>query len=106
MSSAKVAYLFLRTMAKPVANAVKNYAKTHPKFTERTIAMAQGVHRIETNLKRSLLDYQVDHVRPLTDARALEMGANFIGEATLFFLVAGVVVLETTRQAVSPKRRR
>ncbi|KAI9178663.1 hypothetical protein H9P43_005325 [Blastocladiella emersonii ATCC 22665] len=105
MSTAKVGYLFLRTMAKPIANAVKSYAKEHPRFSEFCIGFAQKLHRAEMTLKKSIFDYQIDHVRPLSDVRALEMGANFIGEATLFSLVATVVVIETTRSSISSKRK-
>ncbi|KAI9219284.1 optic atrophy 3 protein-domain-containing protein [Blastocladiella britannica] len=105
MSGAKVAYLFLRTMAKPVANAVKSYAKTHPRFSEHTIQFAQILHRMEMGLKRRVFDYKGEPVRPLSDARAVELGANFIGEATLFSLVASVVVVESTRASAAAKAK-
>ncbi|KAJ3374814.1 hypothetical protein GGF31_006712 [Allomyces arbusculus] len=90
MSAAKVGYLFLRTMAKPIANAVKNYA---------------NVHRFENTLKSKIFETPVDHIRPLTEARALERGAAFIGEATLFALVATVVAVEAQRASRSSKRK-
>ncbi|KAJ3364522.1 hypothetical protein GGF32_001622 [Allomyces javanicus] len=105
MSAAKVGYLFLRTMAKPIANAVKNYAKTHPEFSSRCVLFAQSVHRFENTLKSRIFETPVDHIRPLTEARALERGAAFIGEATLFALVATVVAVEAQRASRSSKRK-
>ncbi|KNE69387.1 hypothetical protein AMAG_13752 [Allomyces macrogynus ATCC 38327] len=105
MSAAKVGYLFLRTMAKPIANAVKNYSKTHPEFSSRCVRFAQSVHRFETTLKSKIFETPVDYIRPLTEARALERGAAFIGEATLFALVATVVAVEAQRASRSSKRK-
>ncbi|KAJ1513080.1 hypothetical protein HMI54_015245 [Coelomomyces lativittatus] len=59
MSFAKIGYLFLRTLAKPMANNVKNYAKNHPKFNQKCISFAQRVNRIEHRLRNAFLDKKV-----------------------------------------------
>ncbi|KAG0366693.1 Optic atrophy 3 protein [Gamsiella multidivaricata] len=41
-------------------------------------------HKTEMQLKMKFLGYKVESIRPLNDARAVEMGANFLGEAIIF----------------------
>ncbi|KAI9144058.1 optic atrophy 3 protein-domain-containing protein [Paraphysoderma sedebokerense] len=104
MSAAKIGYLFLKTLSKPVANHVKNYTKNHQAFKELCISIAQRLNRTETRLK-NLGAETAERVRPLNDARAIEVGANFIGEATLFTLGALIVIMESTRSYKSNKSK-
>ncbi|KAI9593258.1 optic atrophy 3 protein-domain-containing protein [Syncephalis fuscata] len=97
MSSLKIGTLLIRTVAKPIALRIKSYSKTHPKFKSACISMAQAMHRFELNLKMKFLGYKKETIRPLNDARAIEAGTNFLSEAFLFSVAAGVIYFEATR---------
>ncbi|KAF9979336.1 hypothetical protein BGZ73_000030 [Actinomortierella ambigua] len=70
MSALKLGFLLIRTIAKPIANSIKSYSKTHPKFREACIGVAQFSHRTEMQLKMKFLGYKVEAIRPLNDARS------------------------------------
>ncbi|RKP23395.1 optic atrophy 3-like protein [Syncephalis pseudoplumigaleata] len=97
MSSLKIGTLLIRTIAKPIAARIKDYSKTHPRFRNACISMAQAMHRFELNLKMKFLGYKKETIRPLNDARAIEAGTNFLSEAFLFSVAAGVILFEATR---------
>ncbi|KAI9333358.1 optic atrophy 3 protein-domain-containing protein [Zopfochytrium polystomum] len=61
--------------------------------------IAQRYHSIEEGLKTRFLDYSPTTVRPLNDARAVDLGATFISESILFLVAAGTVLVETQRNA-------
>ncbi|CAG8527543.1 3896_t:CDS:2 [Funneliformis mosseae] len=84
MSATKLGILLVRTLAKPIANSIKNYSKRHATFRQMCINVAQATHRFEIKLKMNLLSQKSEKIRPLNDAKAVEMGANFLGEAVIF----------------------
>jgi hypothetical protein len=119
MPLVKLGYLLIRTVAKPVASAIKRQARDHPAFRQLCVGVAQSYHRVEVKLKRGLelsnrrrnnqtvnrltLDHhhpsQHDEqavanqsIRPLDETKAVEVGSEFIGEA-LVFLVAGTLLV-------------
>ncbi|KAJ1679395.1 hypothetical protein EV182_002134 [Spiromyces aspiralis] len=114
MSSVKLVSLFIRTLAKPVSNQIKNRAKTHPKFREFCISVAQATHRIEMTWKLRVLGYKADAIRPLSDARyagchllkTVDAGANFMGEAFIFSVAALVILAEQQRARYSARQQR
>ncbi|ORZ31545.1 hypothetical protein BCR44DRAFT_41357, partial [Catenaria anguillulae PL171] len=59
MSGAKVAYLFMATISRPIARSIVNFAESRPFVSQSTIAVAKRVHGLESNMKRYLPDVQV-----------------------------------------------
>ncbi|GAA5910210.1 uncharacterized protein JCM6883_001113 [Sporobolomyces salmoneus] len=106
MASLKIASLLLRTLSKPIATKIKQRAKDHEGFKTRTIGMAQFLHRAEMNLRVSLLGESPKHVRPLSESRAIESGANFLSEGFLFTVAATIIIGETYRSRLSESKRR
>ncbi|GAA5990498.1 hypothetical protein JCM11641_007739 [Rhodosporidiobolus odoratus] len=106
MASLKIASLLLRTLSKPIANKIKQQAKEHEGFKSRTVTMAQWLHRAEMNLRVSLLGESPKHIRPLSEARAIDAGANFLSEGFLFAVAATIIVGETYRSRRSESKRR
>ncbi|KAF9166909.1 hypothetical protein DFQ26_006436 [Actinomortierella ambigua] len=106
MSALKLGFLLIRTIAKPIANSIKSYSKTHPKFREACIGVAQFSHKTEMQLKMKFLGYKVEAIRPLNDARAVEMGANFLGEAIIFGVAGSLIFVEQARSRRNAKDRR
>ncbi|KAL8281005.1 hypothetical protein RQP46_006684 [Phenoliferia psychrophenolica] len=107
MASIKVASLFLKTLAKPLANRLKTQAKENPSFRRATIAMAQFMHRNEMNMRIKLLgEDHPKHIRPLNDTKAIDAGANFLSEAFLFGIATAIIIGESWRSSRKEGRRR
>ncbi|KAJ3327891.1 hypothetical protein HDU76_010936 [Blyttiomyces sp. JEL0837] len=67
-------------------------AKNHPRFKKFCISVAQTYHTVEEQLKMRFFDYKVEKIRPLNDARAVELGASFMSEG-IIFTVAGLTIV-------------
>ncbi|KAJ2145867.1 hypothetical protein IW136_000805 [Coemansia sp. RSA 678] len=106
MSSFKIASLLFRTLSKPVANALKQQAKSHDIFRSLCINVAQLAHRTEMNWKMKVLGYKKEKIRPLNDARAVDAGANFLGEAFIFSVAVSLILAEQVRSRGQAKRQR
>ncbi|KAJ2500788.1 hypothetical protein GGH96_002427 [Coemansia sp. RSA 1972] len=106
MSSFKIASLLFRTLSKPVANALKQQAKSHDIFRSLCINVAQLAHRTEMNWKMKVLGYKKEKIRPLNDARAVDAGANFLGEAFIFSVAVSLILAEQVRSRSQAKRQR
>ncbi|BGP45990.1 hypothetical protein JCM10450v2_001829 [Rhodotorula kratochvilovae] len=106
MASLKLASLLLRTLSKPIATKLKQQAKEHDGFKSRTIHIAQFMHRAEMNLRVKLLGESPRHVRPLSESKAIDAGANFLSEGFLFAVAAIIIVGETYRGKRAESKRR
>ncbi|TPX41833.1 hypothetical protein SeMB42_g04721 [Synchytrium endobioticum] len=104
-TSIKFGTLLVRTIAKPIATAIRNQAKQHERFKEVCIGLAQWTHKVEMNLKMNFFGYKVEAVRPLNDAKAIELGANFISEGIIFSVAAFTIGFETWRSRKNTNAR-
>ncbi|CAG8518033.1 5619_t:CDS:2 [Ambispora gerdemannii] len=128
MSTTKLGILLIRTIAKPIASSIKvggklflwyftytmgrrfsaalmEYSKRHERFREICINVAQTTHRLEMQLKLRLLNLPEEKIRPLNDAKAIEAGANFLGEAIIFGIAGSLIIWEQTRSYKHTKER-
>ncbi|KAF2132525.1 hypothetical protein P153DRAFT_273768, partial [Dothidotthia symphoricarpi CBS 119687] len=148
----KVTSLFVRTLAKPMANAIKRNAHEHERFRKICVSFAQRLHRIDMHMRLGLLqdpaviDRQIKkevaaaeaarrlaatptvkteaemkaeeamtekeradikkkaeertrpRIRPLSEQKAIETGANFVAETFIFAVGIGVILVEQWRQ--------
>ncbi|KAJ2887740.1 hypothetical protein GGI21_006828 [Coemansia aciculifera] len=106
MSSFKIASLLFRTLSKPVATALKQQAKSHDLFRSMCINVAQLAHRTEMNWKMNVLGYKKEKIRPLNDAKAIDAGANFLGEAFIFSVALSLLFAEQLRSRNQAQRQR
>ncbi|WOO83875.1 OPA3-like protein [Vanrija pseudolonga] len=106
MASIKIFSLAVKTLAKPIANAIKAQATEHETFRKICIGVAQGIHRTEARMRLGLLNEEASKVKPLNDAKAVQNGANTIAEGFLFFVGAGLVLGETYRSSRKNANRR
>lgn len=112
MPLVKIGYLFLRTVAKPVASMVKKQAKDRPAFRRACSQLAQLYHRLEVRLRRGLASNSPAesnasaHIKPLDEQKAIELGASFIGEAIVFGVAGLALVLEAQRTHRAEMARR
>ncbi|WPK24322.1 hypothetical protein PUMCH_001590 [Australozyma saopauloensis] len=88
----KFTSLVVRTVAKPLAGALKAQAKEHDVFKQACILLAQTLHSADIKMRMRLLGENKIKVRPLNDKKAVENGANFLLEFFIF-LVAGLLIL-------------
>lgn len=97
---AKLFYLAVRTAARPVAGAIRRHAKGHPRFRAACVGLARMFHRAETRLAPRQAG------RPLDEARAVELGAEFIGEALVFGIAGSLLVADVlaSRRAEAARR--
>ncbi|KAG0029918.1 hypothetical protein BGZ82_007650 [Podila clonocystis] len=101
MSAIKLGFLAIRTIAKPIANSIKSYSAKHPKYE---ILYLEAIEKMQ--LKMKFLGYKVESIRPLNDARAVEMGANFLGEAIIFGVAGSLIILENARTRMNARDRK
>lgn len=52
-----------------------------------------------------LLGFNAEAVKPLNEEAAADLGAELLGEATIFLLACGCIVLEYWRQRAQQRRR-
>ncbi|CAH1767167.1 21176_t:CDS:2 [Entrophospora sp. SA101] len=105
MSAAKLGILLIRTIAKPIASSIKEYSKRHPYFKQICINIAQATHRLEIKLKMNLLGQKSEKFRPLNDKKAVEIGANFLGESIVFGVAGSLIIWEQRRSYKNSKER-
>ncbi|KAI9069471.1 OPA3-domain-containing protein [Trametes sanguinea] len=106
MASAKIATLLIRTLAKPISNQIKVQAKQHEKFRTFCVGLAQRMYQTEVRLRTNLLGEPAKHVRPLSETRAIENGANALAEGFLFAVAASLILAETWRSSRNQTKRR
>ncbi|ESK92277.1 optic atrophy 3 family [Moniliophthora roreri MCA 2997] len=106
MASAKIATLVIRTLAKPISNQIKQQAKQHETFRSFCVGLAQRMHRTEVRLRTNILGEPAKHIRPLSETRAIESGANALAEGFLFAVAAGLIIGETWRSSRNQSKRR
>ncbi|TFK85360.1 OPA3-domain-containing protein [Polyporus arcularius HHB13444] len=106
MASAKIASLVIRTLAKPISNQIKIQAKQHEKFRSFCVGLAQRMYQTEMRMRTNLLGEPAKHVRPLSETRAIENGANALAEGFLFTVACGLIIGETWRSSRNTSKRR
>lgn len=102
----KLTSLLVRTVAKPVATAIKGQARQHPRFKQLCISLAQRLHQTDTNLKMRLMGKSTFKVRPLNEAKAIESGATFVAEGFIFSVAGGLILYESFRARKKELSRR
>uniref|UniRef100_A0A915KHX4 OPA3-like protein n=1 Tax=Romanomermis culicivorax TaxID=13658 RepID=A0A915KHX4_ROMCU len=105
---AKLAYLALRQISKPIANQIKNGAKSSEKFRRYVcLPPAQFYHFVETRFKMYLLGFgrapSRSQITPLNEQMAVELGAELLGEGAVFLMAASSIYLEYNRQSKNTK---
>lgn len=104
---AKLAALAFRQLSKPLANRIKQRAKSSPFFrTYVCMPPAQLYHWVEVNIKMRILNLgKPSEVPPLNEAMAIELGAELLGEMIIFASAAATLIAEYLRQARNERLR-
>ncbi|XP_059940114.1 optic atrophy 3 protein isoform X2 [Mesoplodon densirostris] len=103
---AKLLYLGIRQVSKPLANRIKEAARRSEFFkTYICLPPAQLYHWAEMRAKMRLMGFSAEAVKPLSEEAAAELGAELLGEATVFLVGGGCLVLEYWRHQAYQRRK-
>ncbi|XP_028274959.1 optic atrophy 3 protein homolog [Parambassis ranga] len=103
---AKLLYLGVRQMSKPVANRIKAGARRSEFFKNYVcLPPAQLYHWIEMRTKMRIMGFRGSTIKPLNEEAAAELGAELLGEAIIFLIGGGCMVLEYSRQATNSRNK-
>ncbi|XP_055267837.1 optic atrophy 3 protein isoform X1 [Moschus berezovskii] len=103
---AKLLYLGIRQVSKPLANRIKEAARRSEFFkTYICLPPAQLYHWVEMRAKMRLMGFNAETIKPLNEEAAAELGAELLGEATIFVVACGCLVLEYSRQKTQQRRK-
>ncbi|TNN66604.1 Optic atrophy 3 [Liparis tanakae] len=103
---AKLLYLGVRQMGKPVANRIKAGARRSEFFkTYVCLPPAQIYHWVEMKTKMRIMGFRGSTIKPLNEDAAAELGAELLGEAIIFIIGGGCMLLEYSRQATNARHK-
>ncbi|ELU17213.1 hypothetical protein CAPTEDRAFT_210501 [Capitella teleta] len=97
---AKLGYLAVKQISKPLARSIKEKAKTSP-FLRNYILLppAQLYHFWECTFKMRLMGFRrVTEVAPLNEQMAVDQAAEILGEVVIYSVGAGIIFWEYRRQ--------
>ncbi|XP_049755949.1 optic atrophy 3 protein-like [Elephas maximus indicus] len=103
---AKLIYLGIRQVSKPLANRIKEAAR-RSEFFKNYICLppAQLYHWVEMRTKMRIMGFRGAAVKPLNEEAAAELGAELLGEATIFIVGGGCLVLEYWRHQMQQRNK-
>ncbi|KAG8190847.1 hypothetical protein JTE90_028343 [Oedothorax gibbosus] len=103
----KLAALAVRQISKPLANRLKAKAKNSHFFrTYVCMPPAQFYHWVEVNVKMRMLNLGKPHEVPkLNETMAIELGADLLGEATIFMVAVLTLTAEYVRTSRNEKAK-
>jgi len=79
----------------------------HETFRAICVSLAQRMHTAEISLRTNILGEPARHnVRPLSETRAIENGANALAEGFLFAVAALLILGESYRSSRNQSKRR
>ncbi|KAM3910524.1 optic atrophy 3 protein [Leptodactylus fuscus] len=103
---AKLLYLGIRQISKPLANRIKAGARRSEFFrTYVCLPPAQVYHWVEMRAKMRIMGFRGAAIKPLNEEAAAELGAELLGEATIFLIGGACMVAEYSRQATNSRRK-
>ncbi|KAM9321933.1 optic atrophy 3 protein [Gastrophryne carolinensis] len=103
---AKLLYLGVRQISKPLANRIKAGARRSDFFRNYVcLPPAQVYHWVEMRAKMRIMGFRGAAIKPLNEEAAAELGAELLGEAIVFLVGGGCMVLEYSRQSANSRRK-
>jgi hypothetical protein len=97
-----------KQIAKEVAaaEAARKRAQIPTVKTEAEMKAEEAMTEKEREAARKRLESRKPRIRPLSEAKAIETGANFVAETFIFAVGIGVIVFEQWRQRRKAKNQR
>lgn len=97
----KVTSLLIKTLSKPIANAIKRQTRQSEFFKTNFVRFGQFINKIDLRIRNNNSNIKV---RPLNDNKAIETFSNFISEVFIFSIGAGLIIYESTKPKKSPPK--
>ncbi|XP_027105405.1 uncharacterized protein [Coffea arabica] len=102
----KLGTLAVKTLSKPIASRLKVQAGRHPKFRNFIVGIAQGNHRITTQMQRRIYGHATDvEIRPLNEEKAVQAAVDLLGEVFVFSVAVAALIFEVQRSARSEAKK-
>jgi len=99
---AKLGFLLIRQVSKPIAKNIAERAKTSPFFKNWVcIPVAQLFHFYEVKVKMATLNLgkgKVTKVPKLSETQAVQQGAELLSEIIILSIASGILIYEYNRQ--------
>eukprot|EP00911_Craspedida_sp_UC1_P001338 UC1_evm7s1007 len=103
---AKLAALGIKQVTKPVAKILKREAQDPGVFRDRVvIPIGQTWHFLQVRASRLANRNSRKDVRPLSEAGAVELGAELVGEVFIFGVAAAIVTREYFESAEKSRKK-
>ncbi|XP_032745386.1 optic atrophy 3 protein homolog [Rattus rattus] len=111
---AKLFYLGIRQVSKPLANRIKDAArrseffKTYvclPPAQLSPVRLNSLYHWVEMRTKMRIMGFRGTAIKPLNEEAAAELGAELLGETTIFIVGGGCLVLEYWRHQTKQRNK-
>ncbi|XP_032083825.1 optic atrophy 3 protein [Thamnophis elegans] len=103
---AKLLYLGVRQLSKPLAARIKDGARASPFFRQYICGPpAQLYHWVEMRAKMRIMGFRGATIKPLNEDVAAELGAELLGEAIVFGVGGLCIFLEYSRQSSNTKKK-
>ncbi|XP_063167809.1 optic atrophy 3 protein [Candoia aspera] len=103
---AKLLYLGVRQISKPLAARIKDGARASPFFRQYICGPpAQIYHWVEMRAKMRIMGFRGAAIKPLNEEAAAELGAELLGEAIVFGVGGLCIYLEYSRQSTNSKKK-
>ncbi|CAI5780696.1 optic atrophy 3 protein [Podarcis muralis] len=103
---AKLLYLGVRQLSKPLAARIKDGARASPFFRQYICGPpAQLYHWVEMRAKMRIMGFRGAAIKPLNEEAAAELGAELLGEAIVFGVGGLCIFLEYSRQTTNSKKK-
>lgn len=102
----KLGTLALKSLSKPIASRLKVEAGKHPKFRSFIVSIAQGNHRITTQMQRRIYGHATDvEIRPLNEEKAVQAAVDLLGEVFVFSVAVVALIFEVQRSSRSEAKK-
>uniref|UniRef100_A0A8C5SNT8 Outer mitochondrial membrane lipid metabolism regulator OPA3 n=1 Tax=Laticauda laticaudata TaxID=8630 RepID=A0A8C5SNT8_LATLA len=103
---AKLLYLGVRQLSKPLAARIKDGARASPFFRQYICGPpAQLYHWVEMRAKMRIMGFRGSAIKPLNEEAAADLGAELLGEAIVFGVGGLCIFLEYSRQSSNAKKK-
>ncbi|CAJ1927805.1 unnamed protein product [Cylindrotheca closterium] len=101
----KLASLLVKTLAKPLSKRIKTQFSKNNTTKAMLIGIGQTSHSVTSRMQIWSAGYRVKKISALEPEKALQDGAEFVGEAFIFFVSGNLVVWEYRRSNESARKK-
>jgi len=103
---AKLASLFIKTLAKPAAKKIKLECSRFQPTQDLLVGIGQTTHIITSRMTIWSEGYTVRMIKPLQRETAMTRGAELVGEGFIFLVAGGLVVWEYNKKADEDNKKK